>query len=88
MKCTVQFIQYENIQAGCEYTFIAASSSFTQKILDKLGNNKITGEKRYEDMRYDKKGRPYFIDTGVHDAIKVNVVDHREYLGQTKYDIG
>ena len=34
-------------------------------------------ELRYEDVRYDKKGRPFFIDTGVHDKIEIVVVDHR-----------
>ena len=67
-----------SLQAGCEYTFSAASSSFTQKIFDKLGDNKVTAEKKYDEIRHDKKGRPFFIDTGVHDAIKVNVIDHRK----------
>ena len=34
-------------------------------------------ELRYEDLRYDNKGRPLMVDTGVHEKIEICVVDHR-----------
>ena len=63
---------------GCDYTYSAASSSFTQRIFKKLGNENVVHEARYEDHRYDAKGRPFFVDTGVHEAIQITVIDHRE----------
>ena len=49
----------------------------TSKILKKLGNSKVLQELKYEDVRYDKKGRPLMIDTGVHEKLQVVVIDHR-----------
>jgi len=65
-------------KAGCDYTYSAASSSFTQRTFKKLGNEKVLHEVRYEDHRYDSKGRPLFLDTGVHESIQITVIDHRE----------
>ena len=64
------------LQAGCEYTHIGASSSFTQKILKKLGNCEVVHEMKYDEIRYDQKGREFFIDTGVHDSIQICNVKH------------
>merc|ERR1719510_814785 len=64
--------------AGCDYTYSAASSKFTQKIYKNLGNSKVLYEARYEDYRKDKKGRPFLVDTGVHESVQTTVIDHRE----------
>ena len=63
-------------QAGCEYTHIGASSSFTQKILKKLGNCDVIHEIKYDEIRYDQKGREFFVDTGVHDSIQICNIKH------------
>ena len=47
-------------------------------IVNKLGNSRVTQEIKYADIRYDNKGRPFFIDTGVHESLQIAVVDHRE----------
>ena len=64
-------------KAGCEYTHTCATSDFTKKIIRKLGNETMTKEIRYEDIRRDKKGRPFFLDTGVHQSMQTFNVDHR-----------
>ena len=40
-------------------------------------------ELRYDDLRYDKKGRPLMVDTGVHELMEVVVVDHRNKDGDS-----
>ena len=37
----------------------------------------MTKEIRYEDIRRDKKGRPFFLDTGVHQSMQTFNIDHR-----------
>ena len=64
-------------KAGCQYTVSGATSDFTKRIMEKLGNSKVVHEEKYEDYRYDKKGRPFLIDTGVHQTAQTIVIDHR-----------
>ena len=70
-------VPFRLLQAGCEYSHIGASSTGTQQIVSKLGNSKIFSEIKYDDIREDNKGRPFFVDTGTNQSIKIINVDHR-----------
>jgi len=64
-------------KAGCGYTYILASSLYSQKIFHKLGNLKVLHEIKYEDYKYDKKGRPFLIDPQEHKVIQVLAINHQ-----------
>ena len=68
---------FHTLQAGCEYSHIGASSTGTQNIVNKLGNSQVVNEIRYDDIREDEKGRPFFADTGTNESIQILNVDHR-----------
>lgn len=63
-------------KAGCGYTYILASSIYSQKIFHKLGNCDVLHEVKYEDYKYDKKGRPFLIDPREHKVIQVLAIKH------------
>ena len=62
--------------AGCGYTYILASSIYSQKIFHKLGNCKVLHEVKYEDYKYDKRGRPFLVDPREHKVIQVLAITH------------
>ena len=62
--------------AGCRYTYVLATSMYSQNIFHKLGNVKVLHEVKYEDYKYDKRGRAFLLDTGVHKVIQVLAIDH------------
>ena len=61
---------------GCGYTYILASSLYSQKIFHKLGNLQVLHEIKFEDYKYDKKGRPFLIDPREHEVIQVLAIRH------------
>ena len=63
-------------KAGCGYTYILASSIYSQKIFHKLGNCKVLHEVKYEDYKYDKRGRPFLVDPREHKVIQVLAITH------------
>ena len=63
-------------KAECAYTYILASSMYSQKIFHKLGNCDVLHEVKYEDYKYDKKGRPFLIDPREHKVIQVLAIRH------------
>ena len=63
-------------KAGCGYTYILASSIYSQKIFHKLGNCKVLHEVEYEDYKYDKRGRPFLVDPREHKVIQVLAINH------------
>ena len=63
-------------KTGCGYTYIIASSLYSQKIFHKLGNLKVLHEVKYDDYKYDKKGRPFLIDPREHEVTQVLAISH------------
>ena len=64
-------------KAGCLYTYVLASSMYSQKIFHKLGNCNVLHEVKYEDYKYDKKGRPFLSDPQEHKVIQVLAINHQ-----------
>ena len=62
--------------AGCGYTYVLASSIYSQKIFHKLGNCDVLHQINYEDYKYDKRGRPFLIDPREHKVIQVLAIRH------------
>ena len=63
-------------ESGCKYTYVLATSLYSQRIFQKLGGVRVLHEARYENYRFDKRGRPFLVDTGVHEVIQVLAIDH------------
>ena len=63
-------------KAGCGYTYILASSIYSQKIFHNLGDCQVLHEVKYEDYKYDKRGRPFLIDPREHKVIQVLAISH------------
>jgi N-acetylglutamate synthase-like GNAT family acetyltransferase len=63
-------------QTGCGYTYVFASSLYSQRIFHKLGNCKVLHEAQYEDYKYDRKGRPFLIDPQEHKLLQVLAICH------------
>ena len=63
---------------GCDYTYVLASSLYSQRIFHKLGNATILQEFNYEDYKYDKKGRPFITDPKEHKVLQLLAIAHRE----------
>ena len=63
-------------QYGCDYTYILASSMYSQHKFHKLGNCQILHQVRYKDYRFDKHGRPFLINTNEHKVIQVVAIRH------------
>ena len=61
---------------GCQYTYILASSLYSQIIFHKLGNCSVLHEVKYEDYKYDKRGREYIIDPREHKVAQVLAISH------------
>ena len=63
-------------RSGCGYTYVLASSLYSQHIFHKLGNCEVLHEARYEDYLYDKKGRPFLVDPQEHKVLQVLAIRH------------
>ena len=63
-------------QNGCDYTYILASSMYSQNKFHKLGNCQILRQARYKDYRFDKYGRPFLNNTKEHKVIQVVAIHH------------
>ena len=63
-------------KAGCGYTYISASSKYSQKIFHNLGDCNVLHEQKYEDLKYDKRGRPFLIDPREHEVIQILAISH------------
>ena len=63
-------------QSGCDYTYILASSMYSQNKFHKLGNCQILHQAKYKDYRFDKHGRPFLINTKEHKVIQVVAIHH------------
>jgi len=63
-------------KSGCAYTYIIATSMYSQKIFHSLGKCDVLHEVKYEDYKYDKKGRPFLIDPREHSVIQVLAIRH------------
>ena len=64
-------------KAGCGYTYVLATSIYSQKIFHKHENWKLLHEVKYEDYKYDKKGRPFLIDPQEHKVIQLLALNHQ-----------
>ena len=62
--------------SGCGYTYILASSIYSQRIFHKLGDCNVLHEGKYEDYKYDKRGRPFLIEPREHKVIQVLAIKH------------
>ena len=63
-------------KTGCGYTYIFATSMYSQKIFHKLGNLQVLHEVKYEDYKYDKKARPFLIDPREHEVMQILAIRH------------
>ena len=61
---------------ACGYTYILASSMYSQKIFHNLGDCNVLHEIKYEDYKYDKKRRPFLIDPREHTVIQILAISH------------
>ena len=64
-------------KTGCGYTYVLATSIYSQKIFHKYENWKLLHEVKYEDYKYDKKGRPFLIDPQEHKVIQLLALKHQ-----------
>ena len=62
--------------AGCKYTYVLATSIYSQKIFHKLDNTTVLHEVQYEDYEYDKDGRPFLLNYGEHRVIQILAINH------------
>ena len=61
---------------GCGYTYVLASSLYSQMIFHRLGNCQVLQEAKYEEYKYDKKGRPFLDDAQEHIVLQVLAIRH------------
>ena len=61
---------------GCGYTYVLASSIYSQRIFHKLGQCRVLHELSYDDYKYDKKGRPFLLDPQEHNLLQVLAISH------------
>ena len=61
---------------GCGYTYIWATSIYSQNIFHKLGNCEILHEVKYEDYLYDRKGSPFMIEPREHKVSQILAIHH------------
>jgi len=61
---------------GCGYTYVLASSIYSQRIFHKLGQCRVLHEVSYDDYKYDKKGRPFLFDPQEHKTLQVLAISH------------
>ena len=65
------------VKACCDYTYVLATSLYSQRIFHKLGNVTILNEVSYEDYKYDRKGRPFLGDPREHKVIQLLAIQHK-----------
>lgn len=64
------------LDAGCKYTYLFATSMYSQRIFHKFNGCKVLHEVKYKDYEYDNNGRPFLLDHGVHQVIQVISLDN------------